>query len=399
MISGTRKSVTSLLDISELKRAEEELRLNAALLEAQVESSLDGILVVDGQGKRIITNQRLLDLWNVPQSIIDQEKDEALLEYVVGRTKNPGQFLEKVTYLYNHPDETSRDEIEFKDGLVMDRYSSPVIGPDGRYYGRIWTFRDVTDRKLAVEALRNARDELDMRVKDRTAELEARNAEMERFIYTVSHELRSPLISVSGIVGFLRQDLEKGDTKGTETDLKLMEGAMTKMDQLLSEILDLSRIGRVANPPANVPFGEIVMEALDQEAKRLKSREVEVSVASDLPKVHVDRMRIVEVLVNLIENSIRYMGDQPRPRIEIVHRLDGDQVVFIVRDNGMGIDPSQHEKVFGLFYRVDGKGGGTGVGLTLVNRIIEVHGGRIWIESELGKGCTVCFTLPLANVA
>ena len=395
VISGTRKSVASLLDISELKRAEEELRWNSALLEAQVESSLDGILVVDGQGKRIITNQRLLDLWNVPKSIIDQDKDEALLEYVVGRIKNPSQFLEKVTYLYHHPDETSRDEIEFKDGLVMDRYSSPVSGRDGRYYGRIWTFRDITDRKRDVEELRKAHDELEMREKERTVELEVRNAEMERFIYTVSHELRSPLISASGIVGFLRQDLEQGDAKRTETDLKLMERAMTKMDQLLGEILDLSRIGRVANPPADVPFGEIVTEALDQEAEKLRLKDVEVSVASDLPKVHVDRTRIVEVLVNLIENSIRYIGDQPQPRIEIGHRLDGDQVVFIVQDNGIGIDPSQHEKVFGLFYRVDGKGGGTGVGLTLVNRIIEVHGGRIWIESELRKGCTVCFTLPL----
>lgn len=146
-----------------------------------------------------------------------------------------------------------------------------------------------------------------------------------------------------------------------------------------------------------MPFGEIVKNALDQEAEKLESRDVEVSVASDLPKVHVDRMRITEVLVNLIENSIKYMGDQPRQRIELGHRIDGDQVVFIVRDNGIGIDSSQHEKVFGLFYKVNGKSEGTGVGLAIVKRIIEVHGGRIWIESELGKGCTVCFTLPLAD--
>ena len=105
-----------------------------------------------------------------------------------------------------------------------------------------------------------------------------------------------------------------------------------------------------------------------------------------------------EVLVNLIENSIKYMGDQALPKIEIGHRKDEGETVFFVRDNGVGIDPSQHEKVFGLFYRLDPKSEGTGVGLTLVKRIIEVHGGRIWIESELGKGCTVCFTLPLANV-
>jgi PAS domain S-box-containing protein len=147
-------------DITERKRAEDELRWNAALLEAQVESSLDGILVVDGQGKRITTNQRLLTMLNVPRSTIEQENDEALLQYVVGRVKNPDQFLEKVMYLYHHQDETSRDEIEFKDGLVVDRYSSPVIGRDGKYYGRIWTFRDITERKRAEEGLKRTQSSI-----------------------------------------------------------------------------------------------------------------------------------------------------------------------------------------------------------------------------------------------
>ena len=105
---------------------------------------------------------------------------------------------------------------------------------------------------------------------------------------------------------------------------------------------------------------------------------------------------IVEVLVNLIENSLKYTGDQELPEIEIGSRKDGEETVFFVKDNGMGIDPEEHEKVFGLFYKVDRKSEGTGVGLAIVKRIIEVHRGRIWIESELGKGCTVCFTLPLA---
>jgi signal transduction histidine kinase len=244
----------------------------------------------------------------------------------------------------------------------------------GNIVGAIESIRDITEHKHAEEELQKAHDELDIRVRERTAELETRNAEMERFIYTVSHELRSPLISASGFAGFLRQDLEKGEAKRTEIDLMLIEGAMTKMDQLLGEILELSRIGRVANPPEDVPFNAIVKDALDQETETLKSRGVEVSIANDLPIVHVNRMRIAEVLVNLIENSIKYMGNQAHPKIEIDHRKDEEEIVFFVRDNGVGIEPSQHEKVFGLFYKVDGKSDGTGVGLALVKRIIEVHG-------------------------
>ena len=119
-------------------------------------------------------------------------------------------------------------------------------------------------------------------------------------------------------------------------------------------------------------------------------------MAEEWPIVNVDRVRLIEVLINLIENSTKYMGDQAHPKIEIGHREDEKETVFFVRDNGMGIDPSQHDKVFELFYRIDKKSEGTGAGLTIVKRIIQVHGGRIWIESVRGKGCTVCFTLPLA---
>jgi len=140
-------------DITERKQAENELKWNAALLEAQVEASLDGILVVDEKGERIITNQRLLNMWNVPERVRNEKNDAPLLEYVKGRAKDQNQFSEKVKYLYDHRNEASRDVIEFKDGTVFDRYSSPVLGKDGRYYGRIWAFRDITEHRRAGEAL------------------------------------------------------------------------------------------------------------------------------------------------------------------------------------------------------------------------------------------------------
>jgi signal transduction histidine kinase len=121
-------------------------------------------------------------------------------------------------------------------------------------------------------------------------------------------------------------------------------------------------------------------------------------VEDGMPAVCVDRLRMVEALVNLIENSAKYAADGPRPRIDIgFRRVEDGEPVFFVRDNGPGINPDQQEKVFGLFYKVDRKSNGTGAGLAIVKKIIEVHDGRVWIESGSGGGCAVCFTLPLVG--
>ena len=151
-------ALSSGRDITERRQAEAELLRKTALLESQVEASLDGLLVVDSRMQVILTNQRLLNMWQVPQHIREDTNDEALLQYVVGRTKYPREFLDKVNYLYAHDNETSRDEIEFKDGTVMDRYSSPVIDRNGRSFGRIWTFRDITERKRAETALQESEE-------------------------------------------------------------------------------------------------------------------------------------------------------------------------------------------------------------------------------------------------
>ena len=294
--------------------------------------------------------------------------------------------------------EPQEGELVTPDGKTWISCSNPLKDAREQVIGVVHVAINITGRKQAEEALRKAHDELETRVEERTEELARKNTEMEQFIYTVSHDLRTPLITMSGFLGFVKQDAEKGDLDRMQADLQITNESVSKMDRLLLETLELSRIGRVVNPPEDVPFGEIVEDALGQTREKIRSKGFKVSVAQNLPLVHVDRFRITEVLINLIENSIKYTELQANPEIEIGQRIDGNDRIFFVRDNGIGIDPSQQDKVFELFYKVDKKSEGAGAGLAIVKRIIEVHSGRIWIESELGKGCTVCFTLPLANV-
>jgi len=259
---------------------------------------------------------------------------------------------------------------------------------------------DGTISKLAIVREITERKRVEMEREKLIKELEIRNAEMERFIYTVSHGLRSPLITIQGFADMVQEDLEMNEIERARNELEYIKSSAAKMDLLLSDTLQLSRIGRIINEPVDVPFGELVQEAQEQLAGQIKSSNVEVSVVEDFPSVYVDRIRIVEVLVNLIENSINYMGEQPHPRIEIGYEEEDEkEVVIFVRDNGIGIEKSQHEKVFELFYRVDKSMNSkrTGAGLAIVKRIIEVHKGRVWIESEKDKGCTVCFTLPVTR--
>jgi signal transduction histidine kinase len=227
-------------------------------------------------------------------------------------------------------------------------------------------------------------------------ELETQNAELERFTYTVSHDLRSPLVTIHGFLGYLRQDAAAHDMARFDKDLHRIANAVDRMQFLLNDLLELSRIGRVINPSESMPFADIVAEAVELLNGPLEARRVNVRVHNDFPLVFGDHARLVEVLQNLISNAAKFMGDQPHPMIEI--GTDGEdpdrmQILF-VRDNGIGIDPQFHDRIFGLFNRLDPAIEGTGIGLTLVKRIIEMHGGKIWIHSGVGEGATFYFTLP-----
>jgi PAS domain S-box-containing protein len=278
------------------------------------------------------------------------------------------------------------------------------IGFDDMVAARDWTNAEVDALRVAANVLAAAiqrshldlarQEELQQR-KSLIEELENKNAELERFTYTVSHDLRSPLVTIQGFLGYLDRDAREGDRAAFQKDMERINQAALRMDRLLKDVLELSRIGRLVNKPQNVPFGELVMDALEIVHGQFEKRGVTVHTQPNLPVIYGDKPRLLEVLQNLLDNAAKYMGDQPHPRIEIGQQgEEHNKLIFFVRDNGIGIPPEYHGRIFGLFDKLDAKSDGTGIGLTLVKRIIEVHGGRIWVESEAGKGSTFYFTLP-----
>ncbi|MBK6791217.1 MAG: PAS domain S-box protein [Anaerolineales bacterium] len=242
----------------------------------------------------------------------------------------------------------------------------------------LYTISDITGLEKALNDLQN------------------KNSELERFTYTVSHDLKAPLITIGGFMGLLEKDLISGDVEKIRNSAQRIKDAVARMERLLNELLELSRIGRMINEPGKVPFQEIASEAVELNQGRLGANHIKVRIETDLPTVKVDRARMIEAIQNLLDNSAKFMGEQDTPEIVIGARrsMDGEHN-FFVRDNGIGIEPVYHERVFGLFNKLDAKTEGTGIGLALVRRIIEYHGGHIWVESEgINKGSTFWFTLP-----
>ena len=228
------------------------------------------------------------------------------------------------------------------------------------------------------------------------AELERRNRELDQFASTVAHGLRSPLATLRGFLALVEED-----TRGTGNPSQLREevarvsNAARTMQEILDGLLQLSRVGKIVNPPEEGPFRTLVDEALELVAIPIHERGVKVSVDSDLPRIYGDRVRLREVLVNLIENAVKFMGYQAEPKIEIGAAMVSGTLAFYVKDNGIGIGPGDKSKIFDLFRKLDGRSPGYGLGLALAKRIIDVHGGRIWVESEgPGGGSTFWFTVP-----
>ena len=225
-------------------------------------------------------------------------------------------------------------------------------------------------------------------------EIRKKNKELESFVYTISHDLRAPVISIQGFSSILLSDFQdKLDDTGKRY-LTRIRANVRQMEILIDDLLELSRIGRIAGAFEDVPSAEIIRDVLDVLGPQLKKRGIKVNVQRGLPVIHCEKTRIYQVFENLIQNSIKYMGDAESPVIEVGCKKTDGFHEFYVRDNGIGIDPQYHQKIFQIFQRLkEADAKGTGIGLAIVERIAEFHGGSVRVESEKGKGATFWFTV------
>jgi len=375
----------TFFDLSERKAIQANLRESESRYQALFDSASDAIVLAGVDGNFIECNPAALKIFRCThQQIIENSIESLSPEYQPDGKLSSGKGRAIiVAALRGQPQFFEWRHTRF-DGRPIDTEVSLNVVTIDNVPHLLGTVRDTTDRKKADE-------ERSLLIK----ELEIKNTEMERFIYTISHELKTPLVTIAGFAGILQSDVNAGKFEELPEHVRYVTTAVDTMSVLLNELLELSRIGRVTNQYESVGLGEMAQIVVKELRLQACESNIVFEIAPDTPKVWGDSSRLKEVMKNLIENAVKFSTNQSDAVVKIGSRKQLDEEVFYVQDNGIGIDPVYQDRIFGLFERLNPKIEGTGVGLALVQRIIEDHGGRIWVESEgTGTGSTFYFTLP-----
>jgi len=374
--------VVSMKDITERKRAEEELRESEEKYRNILENIEDGYFEVDLAGNFTFFNPSLCRFLGYPREEMQGMNNRVFMD--AENAKKVFRAFNEV-YVTGIPQKGFEWETIRKDGArtYIEVSVSLIARPGEKPTGFRGIARDVTERKQAEEE----RERL-------LAEIAAKNQELESFVYTISHDLRAPLVSLDGFYSLLKRESQDQLGEQGQHYLERIRANVAHMNTLVTELLELSRIGRVVGPEEEIDVGVLLREIEEGLALKLEPEGVEFIVQQPLPAVRGDRGRIRQVFANLIENAVKFRSLERGLRIEVGCEEERGFYRLHVRDNGIGILPQYQEQIFEPFRQLDRGIEGVGMGLALVKRIVEHHGGRLWVESELGKGSTFYFTIP-----
>jgi len=382
------------IDITERKQAEEILKEQTRILEAFFAHTITPLVFLDKEFNFIRVNSAYAqacqrDVSEFPGhnhfAFYPGQETQAIFTRVV-ETKIPHQALARPFVFPDHPEWG----VTYWDWTLV-----PILDEAGQVDFLVFSLNDVTDRKKAEEEIRQLNEELEQRVKRRTAQLEAANRELESFSYSVSHDLRGPLRAIDGFSRILLKDqAQRLDAEGQRL-LGIIRANTRKMDRLIEDLLAFSRLGRREVKAAHLDMARLVQEAVEELQDTQGDRSVQWDL-QPLPPAWADRALMRQVWVNLLGNALKFTRLRESAVIEVGCRPEGGEDVYYVKDNGVGFDVQYAHKLFGVFQRLhrDEEFEGTGVGLALVQRIVQRHGGRIWAEGQVDRGATFYFSLP-----
>ncbi|WP_181935604.1 PAS domain-containing protein [Wenzhouxiangella sp. 15190] len=381
-----------VLDISEYKVIEERLASSVALLTTQQEVSPDGILATDSDFRVISFNRRFAEMWQIDPSLLESGSGQSVLEHMRTKLADPERFSGDVDEVLDKYQGKSFEEFQLADGRILEEFSAPMPDAEERDRGRVWYYRDVTHRKRSQQALHEAKEEA-----------QAANRAKSNFLATMSHEIRTPM---NGVLGMLEL-LSLGELDAEQrTTVRVIHESTRSLQRLIDDILDLSKIEAdkldIHPEPASIEQLMSDVHALFSGAAISRGLDFSCSANPDIPPaVCVDSLRLKQILNNLISNALKFTpSGEIRVRAERVRSDDeNDRVRFSVADTGIGIAPDDQARLFEPFTQADEtitrNFGGTGLGLTICKRLVELMGGVIELDSAPGRGTTMTFTMPL----
>lgn len=387
---------------AELTRSRQALEAQALTLQSVLDSMAEGLVAADEHGKFILWNVAARNIvgmgpadmssrdWSehygvfLPDTVTPFPAEDNPLARAIG-----GEPATAEMFLRNR---------ELPQGIWIHASANPLRDKGGVVHGGVIAFRDITQQKANERQIRQLNDELEIRVLERTAQLEAANKELEAFSYSVSHDLRAPLRHISGFSQMLVEELGANLTPEAQRHLDRIQAGTLKMGLLVDELLNLARVGRHALNRRPTELNSVVAEVIAILEPESRGLDVEWIIA-DLPTIECDPILVKQIFQNLLTNALKFTRPRPRTKIEVsqLEKRDADQRVFLVRDNGIGFNMKYVDKLFGVFQRLHPVENfeGTGIGLATVQRIVQKHGGRVWAEGEVDKGATFYFTLGL----